>query len=314
MTVAAVGSLRCSSWARNVGLDPGGTAGAYDGFLVVDLPLPWPRDIGEVDEVAAIGDLLADLPGGLRLRVQGSVPSEDGRRRVALYLREEGRRFRRFSGSAVEVDERGVRSSVEALLAGEGAPVVGRELLVCTHGRRDICCGSLGTELHGLLAASPLPHDVHLARTSHTGGHRFAPTFILLPEGTVWAFADVDLVLRVLSRKGGLPGAAKAADHYRGCAGLAGPRAQVLEREVLREVGWDLLSSARSGYETGDGLVRLEVEMGGAGEGAVAGGSVEVWEAAVVPGRTLPVPDCGRPIEEAKKSETEWEVRDLRRV
>ncbi len=313
MTVAAVGSLRCSSWARTVGLDPAGTAGSYDGYLVVDLPLPWPRDVGEVEEVAALSDLVAGA--GLRVQasvpVQSSGPSTGGRRRVAMYRREEGGRFRGFSGRAVESDkgdEGALRAAVEALLAGEGAPVAGRELLVCTHGRRDVCCGSLGTELHGLLALSPLPEDVRLARTSHTGGHRFAPTFILLPEGTAWAFADVELVLRVLSRRAGQAEAAEAADHYRGCAGLAGPRVQVLEREVLREVGWDLLSSPRSGYETDDGLVRLEVE------GPRRGGPVEVWEAEVVPGRTLPVPDCGRPLEEAKKSETEWEVRGLRRV
>ena len=321
MTVAAVGSLRCSSWARTVGLDPGGTAGSYDGFLVIDLPLPWPRDVGEVPEVAALAGALA----GSALRVQASVPTtDDGSRRVEVYRREEGGRFRGFSGRALEVGEGSLGSAVEALLAGEGSPVVGRELLVCTHGRRDVCCGSLGTDLHGLLAASPLPGDVRLARTSHTGGHRFAPTFILLPEGTAWAFADVGLAQTVLSRQGGQAGAAEAAeaaDHYRGCAGLGGPRVQVVEREVLRRVGWDVLSSGRSGYETEDGLVRLEVEAGGGvggGSGVevdgAGGGTVEVWEASVVPGRTLPVPDCGRPLDEAKKSETEWEVRDLRRV
>ena len=305
MTVAAVGSLRCSSWARTVGLDPGGTAGTYDGFLVIDLPLPWPRDVGEIPEVAELAGALA----GSALRVQASVPStDDGSRRAEIYLREEGDRFRGFGGRGVEVAEGSLASAVEALLAGEGSPVVGRKLLVCTHGRRDVCCGSLGSDLYGLLAASPLPGDVHLARTSHTGGHRFAPTFILLPEGTAWAFADPGLVETVLTRRGGQEEAAEAADHYRGCAGLGGPRVQVLEREVLRRVGWGLLSSSRSGYETENGLVRLEVEV------AAGGGTVEVWEASVVPGRTLPVPDCGRPLEEAKKSETEWEVRDLRRV
>jgi len=34
----------------------------------------------------------------------------------------------------------------------------------------------------------------------------------------------------------------------------------------------------------------------------------------VTPGRSFPVPDCGRPRSEAKKSETEWVVSDLRPV
>ncbi|HEX4862427.1 MAG TPA: sucrase ferredoxin [Acidimicrobiales bacterium] len=303
MTTAAVGSLRCSAWARTVELDPGGTAGSYAGFLVIDEPLPWPRDVAEIGEVAGIADLL----GGSGLRVQARISSPDAPRRVALYRREDDARFRGFSGRSAEFsdDAGSLRETLSALLAGQGSPIVGgRELLVCTHGRRDVCCGALGTELHALLSTISLPSDVQLGRTSHTGGHRFAPTFVVLPEATLWAFADVELVDRVLSREGD---ASAAADHYRGSAGLPGPRVQVLEREVLRRMGWDLLSCARSGSDTGsDGRVRLEVET--------VHGQVEAWEATVVPGRELPVPDCGRPIEEARKTETEWEVRDLRRL
>ena len=296
----AVDSLRCSAWARTVDLNPGGTAGSYDGFLVIDLPLPWPRDVGEIPEVAGLSDLL----DGSGLRVQAAVPVEVGRRRVALYRREGRGLFRGFSGRVADVGG-SLRESVRELLDGGGYLPAGyqRELLVCTHGRRDVCCGSMGTELHASLAASPLPAEVRLGRTSHTGGHRFAPTFVVLPEATVWAFADTELVQNVLNRLGD---PSVAADHYRGCAGLAGPRVQVLEREVLRRVGWELLSCSRWGSEVGDGIVRLDVEW--------PGGESESWEALVVQGRTLPVPDCGRPLEESKKSETEWEVRELRQV
>jgi hypothetical protein len=298
VSVAAVGSLRCSAWARTVDLDPGGTAGSYDGYLVVDLPLPWPRDVSEIPEVAGLSDLLA----GSGLRIQAAVPADEGRRRVALYSRDGRSGFAGFGGRAADVAG-SLRSTVSELLGGDSGSPVGyrREVLVCTHGRRDVCCGSMGTELHASLVSSSLTADVRLGRTSHTGGHRFAPTFVVLPEATVWAFADTELVLSVLNRRGD---PSVAANHYRGCAGLPGPRVQVVEREVLRRVGWDLLSCARWGSEVAGDLVRLEVS----GEG----GAVSIWEASVVPGRTLPVPDCGKPIEEAKKSETEWEVRGLR--
>ena len=62
----------------------------------------------------------------------------------------------------------------------------------------------------------------------------------------------------------------------------------------------------RAGELTAEGTVRLTVQP--------SEGPAETWEAAVGRGRTLPVPDCGRPIEEATKSETEWVVEDLRRV
>ena len=319
MTAAAIGSLRCSAWARTVELDPGGTAGSYSGFLLIDEQLPWPRDAGEIEDIAGVADLLQ----GSGVRVQATVPAIAGRRTVSLYRNEAPGPFRGYEGRTIEFDEAegaaGLRWAVSRLLAGEGAPMGARRtVLVCTHGRRDVCCGALGTELHGLLSSTSLPVEVEVLRTSHTGGHRFAPTFIVLPEGTMWAFADLQLAVRVLSRRGD---PAAAADHYRGCAGLLGPRLQVLEREVLRRAGWELFSCARSGFDgaggpgssgsagdgsDGNGRVRLEVET--------PDGDVQRWEARVVPGRQLPVPDCGRPLEEARKSETEWSVEDLRRI
>lgn len=259
----------------------------------MDLPLPWPRDVSEIPEVAGLKDVL----NGSGLRVQAMVPSGPGRRAV-LYRGHAGS----LTGRSVDVDS-DVRSAVADLLEGDGHPLDGRDLLVCGHGRRDVCCGSAGTALALELARGSLPGDVTLHRTSHTGGHRFAPTFIVLPEATLWAFADVDLVHRVLGRRGD---AADVADRYRGCSGLQGSRVQALEREVLREVGWDLLDWHRSGQESDGDTVRFVAVDGN--------GRSFSWEAEVTPGRTVPVPDCGRPIEEARKSETEWRVEGLRTV
>ena len=298
MTTTATGSLRCSLWARTQELDPAGTAGSYSGYLLVDLSLPWPRDVAEVDEIGGITGLLA----GTGLRVQAMVPS-GALREAVLYRRPTDRsRAGTLTGRSIDVDG-DLASSVRELLAGGGDVRGGRELLVCGHGRRDVCCGSSGTDLAMELARGVLPEDVRLHRTSHTGGHRFAPTFIVLPESTLWAFADVDLVRRVLDHSGD---AADVADRYRGCSALPGPRLQALEREVLREVGWDLLGWERSGEELDAGSVRLEAVDGE--------GRRLAWEAEVTPGRTLPVPDCGHPIEDARKSETEWKVRGLTSV
>lgn len=289
------GALRCSLWARTQDLDPAGTAGSYSGYLLVDVPLPWPRDVSEVPEVAALSGLLA----GSGLRVQATVPA-GGRRRVSLYARASGKWTGSLAGRTFEFGG-DLAPRVEELMAGGGEPLAGTDLLVCGHGRRDVCCGSSGTDLAMELSAGVLPEGVRLHRTSHTGGHRFAPTFVVLPESTLWAYADSDLVVRVLGRRGD---AADVADRYRGCSALQGPRVQALEREVLREVGWDLFGWAREGEETDSGTVRLEAVDGE--------GNRRAWEAEVDPGRTLPVPDCGRPIEEARKSETEWEVRSVR--
>ena len=297
MTFTATGSLRCSVWARAQELDPAGTAGSYSGYLVADIPLPWPRDVSEVPEVAALTDLLE----GSGLRVQATVPV--GRRRsVVLYQRDAGDWTGEFTARTVDIDT-DLSSAVRELLAAGGDARLGKDVLVCGHGRRDVCCGSSGTDLALELGQGELPGGARLHRTSHTGGHRFAPTFIVLPEATLWAFADADLVARVLARRGD---AAEVADRYRGCSGLHGARLQVLEREVLREVGWDVLDWVRHGEESHDGTVRLHAVDGN--------GRQRVWEAKVTPGRIMPVPDCGRPIEEARKTETEWEVHGFRPV
>lgn len=53
-------------------------------------------------------------------------------------------------------------------------------VLVCTHGKRDQCCGILGGKVFAKL------HSVRPAwlwQSSHLGGHRFAPTLLSLPDG-----------------------------------------------------------------------------------------------------------------------------------
>lgn len=148
-------------------------------------------------------------------------------------------------------------------------------------------------------AIGPTPGPVRLWRTSHTGGHRFAPTVVVLPQATMWAWADV-VLLRVVVGAEAPPGG--AVDRYRGCAVLGPPAHQVLERAVLVEVGWSLLASWRRVRDLGDDRFRLESEPGG------------TWEATVTGSRRVPQPDCRTDPALAAKQSVEFEVKDLRRV
>lgn len=284
-----------------------GSAGSYRGFVLVDQPLPWPRDAALVEELQPVVALVS----GAGLRLQLVVPEAAAEREVAVYraVAEEEGWFAPLRRARVVVEESGdgaVATAVEQALLAPPRAVSEPEVLVCTHGRRDVCCGSLGTELYLELGSSSAPARVR--RTSHTGGHRFAATFVCLPDATMWAYADAALVAQVVDRS--VP-FAEVADHYRGCAGLDGGKVQALERSVLAAAGWDVLDRRRRGYDTGepagpDGatLVRLEVDDGR--------GGLDVWEGTVAPGRTLPVPGCMKPISEAKKTETEWAVGPVR--
>jgi hypothetical protein len=177
------------------------------------------------------------------------------------------------------------------------------DVLVCAHGRRDVCCGALGTVLAQELERGVLGPGIRCWRTSHTRGHRFAPTAFVFPEGTAWAFVDAVLLRRVVHREGPVE---ELLPRYRGCAGLGSPALQALERAVLVQTGWDLFDRARQGEHVGGDRVRLTARS--------AGGTTQVWEGTVVTGRLLPVPQCGRPIGEATKSEPELGIADVRQI
>jgi hypothetical protein len=224
-----------------------------------------------------------------------------------VHYSHDGGPFTRYVGRERVVGPEEVIDAARQLLAGsepDPSATAGTDVLVCTHGRRDRCCGSMGTELALELLANPdrFGPQTRVRRTSHTGGHRFAPTALVFPDGTGWAFADLDLLARVAARQGPIT---DVVGHYRGCGGLTTPKMQVLERAVLGEMGWDLFGLPRWGSEEPDGTVRLYVK---APKGTVT------WEATVSAGRVLPVPECGALMARASKTNTEFALRDLRRI
>lgn len=131
-----------------------------------------------------------------------------------------------------------------ALAAGERAAVVRSlpalsptdepHLLVCTNGRRDLCCAVRGRPVaQGAAAARP----GRVWETSHTGGHRFAPTAVLLPSGATLARLDADLAVQALdaAQQHRLPSALLGPVHDRGSCGL--PPTQRVAVSAVRQSG-----------------------------------------------------------------------------
>ncbi len=268
-----------------MGADPGGTAVASDSFLVIEVPLPWPNDIGDhpavvaaMDEVKAVG-----------ARVQGVVPPrEDADQAQAVLYSHDGGAFVRYERRDACLDAAdlaaGIRSLAESPVMDDGM----RDLLVCTHGARDRCCGAMGTSL----AMNVSSRDgLRVRRTSHLGGHRFAPTAVLFPEGTAWAWLDDALVDAILERTGDV---ADVIPHYRGSTALADPVVQFTERAAFAEVGWEWLDNERVGMVVAtDGdwtTVRLDSALG-------------TWFGTVQQLGTVPQPVCGEELSAAKKAD-----------
>jgi hypothetical protein len=292
--------VACSRWARELHLDPIGTAGSYRGFLLVEWPLPWPRDLAEIPSLAPV----AEAARNAGMRLQGLVPDSAGAAsRVVVYSWPEsgGARFDRAELIAEPAE---VAAAALAILDEAPGPAESVDVLVCTHGRRDRCCGSLGTALAQELSGDPCPlgDGVRVWRTSHTGGHRFAPTAVVLPQGSAWAFCDTSALARIVGQLGSLD---DLLGRYRGCAGLASPAIQALERAVLAELGWPLFEMARRGSDLGGGRTELVVDD--------PHGERAVFEAVVRVAEAIPVPECGMPIELATKSEPQLIVEGFRR-
>lgn len=308
--------LRCAPLVRAEGHAPVGTAGDNPGYLLVDWPLPWPKDIGAIPELAAVHQRAA----ALGVRVQAVVPSAgDGDHHVVLY-RSPGPGFAGYRRTARAVRPAEVAGAALALLStweDDGAlsgatasapqerPDGGRgDVLVCGHGRRDPCCGRDGTLLAAELLVDPALRAAgyRVGRTSHTGGHRFAPTAIVLPQGTMWAFLDAASVRAIVERRGPV---AAVLPSFRGSTGLGSPALQALEGRAFAETGWSWLDWRRWGHDAGEGRVTLDAES--------PGGVRTSWEA-VVASTPRPVPDCGKPLAEARKHYDEPVLLDVRRT
>jgi hypothetical protein len=64
-------------------------------------------------------------------------------------------------------------------------------VLTCTHGKRDACCAKWGRPVATAVRSC---HPEGAWQTSHLGGHRFAPTVLVLPHGAHYGWirpADV---------------------------------------------------------------------------------------------------------------------------
>lgn len=297
---ASEATIRCSTYAREQDARMLGSAVLCNGYLLVAWPLPWPSDAGEVAELAP---LRAELRSrGIRLQLVHPVNARRPRPEAVLYLRTEPfRGYRRF-----EVDGDGPVSQATTLLAGHGVTAPADEvvdLLVCGHGSRDICCGSFGVRLAADAAAHPSldVERVRLWRTSHTGGHRFAPTAISLPDGMVWGRLDLPALEQIALRCG--PAEALSA-YARGCSGLHSAAAQLLDARAFQQHGWEWLTWARKDEIVNEHEVRLT--------GTSPDGSRVVWEGVVGSGRELPVPVCRAPLSAATKTETELELAAFR--
>ncbi len=239
----------CATAARFANEDPIATAYPVDTYVLVECPLPWAAQAWESPQIperlrATIAQVTAQYS------VKALLIHQDGtrkarQRRVIIYQRQSQEfsgRFDRYEFVIDHLDE--AASLIENFFKGVFLRTFVvqnvQDILVCTHGRRDQCCGRYGERFYG--EASKIVRSQHSGhqvwRSSHIGGHRFAPTAITFPDGRYYARLDAFSFNSLLQRSGDIN---LLQPIYRGSS-LLPEAAQELERSLLLQYGWDWLN------------------------------------------------------------------------
>ncbi len=196
---------RCSVVSARVDEQLIGSAPRALGWVALEQPGPWgakaftsshlDRELGNALETAAavagVRPSLIRRPGahpdhhrggGRRVLVAHAIP---GRTWLLTGELDDPRALLELDWRAVaDGDADAVRRSLPVLEDSDEA-----HLLVCTNGTRDVCCALTGRPV---AAAAALRHPGRVWEATHTSGHRFAPTAVLLPHGTLHGRLDGD--------------------------------------------------------------------------------------------------------------------------
>ena len=236
----------CSVFSEASGEDPCGSAPMWDHCLVIEVPTPWEHEVMDSPSFpAGMADLLEQRPD-VRLQViqPDDTYSVEGHSRVMLFSRPNGP-VRDMTRKEYLVPSERLLSAVSAVLENGGGEELGeweqhnngmRDLMVCTHGSRDICCASIGQPTYMELHARYSNSHTRVWRLSHTGGHRLAPNVIDMPSGRYWSRLTPTRAMQVADRSGDIT---DLYDSYRGWPAIASFAAQMAEREAFMREGWD---------------------------------------------------------------------------
>ena len=218
----------------------GATAPPATAWVVVEQPGPWGRDAivdGHLPDALAAHLATAKGTGvSVILARHPDRPERAGRsdRHVWIASTAPGHSWMREAvldgdEALLDLDFTAIAAgSLPAMGTGHAAPI----LFVCTHSGRDACCAVHGRALVTELLAEGTEH---LWECSHLGGHRFAPTALSLPTGTVYGRLDPTSARRVIddTAQGRIP-----LEHYRGRSSF--PQAlQAAEIKVRHTEGID---------------------------------------------------------------------------
>lgn len=200
-------------------------------WLLIEHPGPWAEN---VDDTVAAGPVVDAIRRARRHGVRPQFIRRPGRRRATPPLRV----YTAFPGTEAgepwlegrELDDPAELAGLDlaSVAAGRapgfGSPAGGPLVLVCTHGRHNVCCAGSGAPLARALRAR---FGDMVWATTHLGGDRYAANLACLPHGlyygamdekrataAVEAYARGEVALERFRGRAGLPEPAQAAEHF----------------------------------------------------------------------------------------------------
>lgn len=194
----------CAPFTRNLGASPAGSGLGLDRIVLVSVPGPWPKPALSHSTLKPLVAPLTASPVITRLfaaePVVGCATIEVFDRSALGATRQQ---FEADSSSTIDEQHAWLQQTVSQIAqspqASAGHELEDPVMLVCTQGSHDMCCGVQGQAFAELLEARSA--GIHVRRVSHTGGHRFAPTAVSLPDGRMWAWLDEELVDRIVGNR-----------------------------------------------------------------------------------------------------------------
>ena len=262
--------LRCADFTRMAAVDPGGTAIRADRVLLVETSLPWPKPVFDHPTLGEINPLFKSALRPTRLLACRPPATAEGTPATQVWVFDRNgatTRERRFDvatpnellalGSCLAAEQEGHEAtSPQAPPPVYDGDMDGQAVLVCTQGSHDICCGADG-ERFAQDAERLGVADLRVFRVSHTGGHRFAPTAMTLPDGRMWAYMTPEMLSAILSRQGDT---GPLSQYCRGWWGADVGPAQIAERAAWAASGFSFDDLVRSCREVEPMVYEVEIE------------------------------------------------------
>lgn len=231
-----------------------GTAPTEQRYLILEVPLPWQRNILESINIPnGLSEILAASNLQQPTRFVALVPDKEyspGDLTRLMILKKEGELFKEFTRQEFLVPADQIINVAGDLLNNVSVSEYGsyqqditdtRDLMVCTHGSRDACCSRFGFAIFKQLREKYADEELRVWRASHIIGHRLAPTLVDFPEGRFWGRLTFDSLDNLIFHN---QPANLLKEYHRGLGGI-NYFAQLVEHELFFQNEWQWIKQSR---------------------------------------------------------------------